>query len=314
MVCGLALAAIISVVAVVVAGSTPTRFPPGGRASGPPGGGSARVGHSALVPPGMPYAEAPTPSGTSAWQPSSLPPNAKAIEVPILMYHYVDVRPPVRGPWAAPLTVSTASFRAQMDYLTRAGYHTLTLEQIYRCMAGREQLPAKPVALTFDDGGLDNYTVALPILRAHHFTATFFVITAAVGKRGYMTWGDLKEMSKFGMAIDSHTVHHHFLRSLTDTSLKAELVGSRATLMAKLGLDTKFLAYPDGGSDERVMAATEAAGYLAAVTDKPGSAGDTLYPVAAYNWPREGISASDGLAGLERALGAASSARAAPSA
>jgi hypothetical protein len=50
------------------------------------------------------------------------------------------------------------------------------------------------------------------------------------------------------------------------------------------------------------MAATQAAGYLAAVTDKPGKSGDTLYPVAVYNWPRTGIGSSESLAQFERAL------------
>lgn len=243
----------------------------------------------------------PMPAGISTWVPS-IPPNPKTLHVPILMYHYVDVRPPVPGPWGRKLTLPTAKFKAQMNYLATHGYHTVTLQQLYAAMAGLALLPSKPVALTFDDSGQDNYTVAFPILRSHHFVATFFVITGVVGKPGCMTWRELKEMSSYGMAIESHTVHHHFLRSLSDTMLHAELAGSREAIRAHLGVDARFLSYPDGGCDTRVMKATQAAGYLAAVTDKPGTVGDTLYPTAAYNWPRQGIGPRETLAMFEKAL------------
>jgi peptidoglycan/xylan/chitin deacetylase (PgdA/CDA1 family) len=189
-----------------------------------------------------------------------------------------------------------------MGYLATHGYHSVTLGQVYESMAGRKALPTKPVALTFDDGGQDDFTVAFPILRSHHFVATFFVVTAEVGKAGHMNWAELKQMSMWGMAIESHTVHHHDLLSLPEASLNAELSGSREAIHAQLGLGAESLAYPDGGCDQQVMAATQAAGYLAAVTDKPGKSGDTLYPAAVYNWPRAGIGSREGLAQFERAL------------
>ena len=251
---------------------------------------------------GAPAAAKPLPAGTSTWLPSSLPPNSLTLKVPILMYHYVDTIPPAPGYWGRQLTMPTERFAAEMDYLAGNGFHSVTLGQIYENMAGRQALPLKPVALTFDDGGLDDYTVAFPILRSHHFVATFFVITAGVGKPGHMTWAQLKEMSMWGMAIESHTVHHRNLTVLDDASLQAELTQSRAAIRTQSGLDANFLAYPGGGCDQRVMEAAQAAGYLAAVADKPGEAGDTLYPVAVYNWPRQGIGPGESLAQFERAL------------
>ena len=255
-----------------------------------------------VAPAGAPSQAKPVPAGASSWQPSSLPPNPRTLQVPILMYHYVDAKPPVPGLWGRQLTVPTAKFRAEMDYLATHGYHSVTLGQIYASLAGRKALPLKPVALTFDDGGLDDYTVAFPILRSHHFVATFFVITGFVGKPGHMTWAELKQMSMWGMAIESHSVHHQDLIFASNAQLKAELVQSRAAIRAQLGLDAQFIAYPDGGCDQRVMAATQAAGYLAAVADKPGQAGDTLFPVAVYDWPRAGIGPRENLAQFERAL------------
>ena len=149
--------------------------------------------------------------------PSSLPAHAKATSLPILMYHYVDDAPPVLGPDAGGLTVRTRAFELQMDFLAKNGYHTVTLEQVYAAMAGLISLPAKPVALTFDDGGLDDYTVAFPILHSHHFVATFFVITGFVGGSNTMSWNQLRAMQLNGMAIESHTVRHADLTTVTTT-------------------------------------------------------------------------------------------------
>ena len=63
--------------------------------------------------------------------PADLPASAKPLRVPILMYHYVDTTPPPAGPYAAGLTVPTAQFQAQMNYLAANGYHPVTLEEIY---------------------------------------------------------------------------------------------------------------------------------------------------------------------------------------
>ena len=181
----------------------------------------------------------PTATGVFSTQgllqlPSSLPAHAKAMSVPILMYHYVDDAPPVLGPDAGGLTVRTRAFELQMDFLAKNGYHTVTLEQVYAAMAGLVSLPAKPVALTFDDGGLDDYTVAFPILRSHHFVATFFVITDFVGGSNAMSWDQLRAMQLNGMAIESHTARHADLTKVTATVLRAELTQSRKLFKCSL--------------------------------------------------------------------------------
>jgi peptidoglycan/xylan/chitin deacetylase (PgdA/CDA1 family) len=215
------------------------------------------------------------------------------------MYHYVDATPPPAGPYAAGLTVPTAQFAAQMDYLAADGYHPVTLEQIYAAMAGLSHLPPKPVALTFDDGGLDDYTVAYPILRSHHFVATFFVITGFVGRPICMTWSDLQRMQQAGMAVESHTVNHLDLRSLAPARMQDELVQSWNTIERELGKAPMALAYPSGAYNPAVIAAVRAAGYRLAVTTHPGK---TLHPSHAYEWPRLRIGPRLDLAGFAKEL------------
>ena len=215
------------------------------------------------------------------------------------MYHYVDETPPAAGPFSAELTVSPAQFEAEMDYLAVNGYHPVTLEEVYAATAGTGRLPAKPVAITFDDGGLDNCTVAFPILQRHGFRATFFVITGFVGNRSCVDWDQLRTMYAAGMAIESHTVDHPDLRTLDAARLAEELSRSRAVLAKELGEDALILAYPQGRYNGTVIAAAQVAGYHAAVTTRLWW---TSSSPSRYEWQRTRVSPGESLVAFGRAL------------
>ena len=217
-----------------------------------------------------------------------LPAQATPVHVPVLMYHYVDDEPPPAGPYADGLTVRTPDFIAEMDYLAANGYHTVTLGDAYLAMAGAEQLPDKAVALTFDDGGLDNYEVAFPILVERGLVGTFFVITKTVGSEGQMTWEQLRLMAEAGMSIQSHSYSHPGLPGASDDRLRSELVDSRSSIGEQIGQPAYALSYPAGSYDERVVEATKAAGYVMAVATDEGR---PLGPEAPFEITRTRIAA-----------------------
>src|ERR1700712_4161674 len=90
--------------------------------------------------------------------------NARA--VPVLMYHHVSPSPGM-------ITVSPENFAAQMAYVARAGYTTVSAAQLAAYLAG-DPLPRKSIVLTFDDGYLDNWVHAHPVLEKHGLTAICF--------------------------------------------------------------------------------------------------------------------------------------------
>lgn len=241
------------------------------------------------------------PPPVSPTLPSALPADAVAVDVPILMYHYVDEEPPPAGRYAADLTVKTAVFRAQMGYLAAHAYTTISLADVYLAMAGLKELPPKPVVLTFDDGGADNYGVAFPILKDFGFTATFFIVTGptARGKEGQMTWDQLREMAEEGMSIQSHTFSHPDLRGVSKERLEMELVGSRQAIAAAIGEPSYVLCYPAGGYNTRVIEAVRAAGYLMAVATDRGSGTE---PAEVFRFRRSRVEPFTTLAGFERLL------------
>jgi len=99
--------------------------------------------------------------------------SAKA--VPVLMYHHVS--PATKG-----LATSPANFASQMRWLARHGWRTLSGEQLQGFLRDGSPVPAKSVVLTFDDGYLDNWQYAHPVLKEHGFSAIMFLVTGWVGQ------------------------------------------------------------------------------------------------------------------------------------
>jgi peptidoglycan/xylan/chitin deacetylase (PgdA/CDA1 family) len=122
------------------------------------------------------------------------------------------------------------------------------------------------VAITFDDGWKEHYKNAFPILKKYGARATFFVPTGWIGKSEIMSWDQMKEMSEAGMVFGSHGITHANLINLSDADLKNELENSRKALEENLGYEIKYLSYPGGNHDSRVIEAAKVAGYKAAVS------------------------------------------------
>lgn len=98
----------------------------------------------------------------------------------ILRYHSVQPDPQaVVDSIGDGITHSAALFSKQMDLIAHH-YHPVSLEDILTALEGGAALPARAVAITFDDGFRDNAEVAAPILNRAGVPATFYVTVGAV--------------------------------------------------------------------------------------------------------------------------------------
>lgn len=189
--------------------------------------------------------------------------------IPILLYHRV-------GPELDNLTISVKRFRNDMETLHEKGYQALSLEQVqYRLHDPAATLPNKPIVITFDDGYLDNYTNAFPILLEYSMKASFYIITSMVGQDNRMTSAQIREMASEGMDFGSHTVTHRPLAELASQDIDFELNRSKSDLEQLLGKSVNFIAYPCGSYSEETLKATKKAGYLGGFS--------TRYGLAAFN-------------------------------
>lgn len=99
----------------------------------------------------------------------------------ILTYHRFGERPR-RG------VTHAAAFAEQLEYL-RAHYTIVPLSAVGRHLLEGEALPSAPAAITIDDGYLDAYEIAFPLLRRYRVPATLFAATDFVDGHGWI-WTD----------------------------------------------------------------------------------------------------------------------------
>ena len=170
------------------------------------------------------------------------------------------------------LAIDPEDFDWQMKYLVDHGYHTISPDELYAFLEGKGTLPDRPVLITFDDGYVDNYTNAYPILKKYNLKATIFIVTGFVSERkGYLTWDQLREMEQHGITAQSHTVTHAPLPELSDERIREELIVSKQQAEAELGHPIEFIAYPTGAHDLHIVGIAKKAGYKGGFTVKYGN-------------------------------------------
>ncbi len=191
----------------------------------------------------------------------------QAAPIPILMYHHLEQLGANASTVQQDWTVSPANFIAQLDYYQSQGYHTVTLGQVLAFFEKGAPLPIHPMVLTFDDGWIDDYTVAFPALRARGMVGTFFVPTqfADAGGKTLLGWDQIKEMDAAGMEFGGHTINHPNLTQVSADEVLRQLQTSKTKMETRLGHPTLALSYPNGAYNSEVINRARRVGYRAAV-------------------------------------------------
>lgn len=197
----------------------------------------------------------------------------RTANVPILMYHYISAVPDASDRLRYGLSVPPEAFEAQLQMLREQGFTTITLWDLYEYLAVGQQLPDRPIILTFDDGYLDNYTEAFPLLQKYGMVGTFFVLTGRAddGDPGYLSWDMITEMSQAGMDLQLHLRDHLDMRNRSYDWLVFQVIGGRQSIEGHTGKPVIFMAYPSGKYDANVLRFLDSANFWAAVTTANGA-------------------------------------------
>ncbi|BBU32114.1 hypothetical protein BTHE68_58480 (plasmid) [Burkholderia sp. THE68] len=206
----------------------------------------------------------------------------QARAIPVLMYHHVSTSPGM-------ITVTPGNFAAQMAYLAGAGYRTIGSTELAAFLSG-EDMPAKSIVITFDDGYLDNWVHAHPVLQRHGLTAMCFLVSSWPGEGGVrpnvsnansalpalldhhageraiengrvddviLRWSEIEAMREAGtFEFHSHTHTHVRWDQVTGSRgekrerLHADLSAARAALRTRLGDVSDHLCWPQGYYDD----------------------------------------------------------------
>ena len=208
----------------------------------------------------------------------------------ILMYHDIVKEQTTKlGDW----TTTAELFRQDMQWLRDHGYTSYLPSEIIDGPA----LSDKAVLITFDDGYMSNYTLALPILREYGMKAVVSVVTSYMDntEEGFLTWEDCRKLADSGLVeIGSHTdaLHEEGIcrrsgeaREDYEKRVSEDLDRSIEMIRSQTGQDPLFFAYPHGWRDSWADALLQQR-FGMSVTTKHGRA---TVPKNLYNLPRYNI-------------------------
>ncbi|MGO3130966.1 MAG: polysaccharide deacetylase family protein [Alcaligenes sp.] len=221
-----------------------------------------------------------------------------ASTVPVMMYHHVT-------PEGGMINASPEHFEQHLQWLQRHGWTSLTTEQFVGHLQG-QGVPPKSVLITFDDGYLDNWVYAYPLLKKYGFNAVIFLVTDWIKDgpvRPYLgqgqdvpacpehrecearieqgrsdevilRWSEIHAMQADGVfEFHSHT-HTHTRWDLSEQrdqkndKMRWELEQSRKTLMANMDGVSDQLCWPQGYFDSDYVQIAQQAGFRYLYTTK----------------------------------------------
>ena len=179
------------------------------------------------------------------------------MNIPILMYHEVFDRLSYtkNGNMLPSYFVSSKLFRAQLQLISNLNISTISLNGLTKIEG------AGKIIISFDDGLIGNYFYAFPAIKEHGMVATFFCAVSLIGKKGMMTWSQLKDMARENMSIQSHGFSHKPLASLSKKEILDELKRSKVELEDRLGNKVSYLSLPHGSFNDYVINASKEIGY-----------------------------------------------------
>ncbi|OPJ54625.1 polysaccharide deacetylase family protein [Clostridium chromiireducens] len=184
--------------------------------------------------------------------------------VPVLYYHSVKESADNE------VTITPKMLKQQLEYIKDQGYTTITMNELKDYLLNNSPIPKKSMIITFDDGYMDNYNYAFPILKDLNMVATIFCITSNLDGSYYLSKDAIKEMSDYGIDIESHTVTHPKLDALSYEDQLTELRNSKKTLEEITGKEVNSIAYPFGNFNDDTIKASKNAGYILGFTTKRG--------------------------------------------
>lgn len=234
------------------------------------------------------------------------------VALPILMYHRVaPLRPEDKF---AHLCVSPERFDEHLRLIARQGWRAVGAEELIatvsadcgwtvtrsdgRLVAGRQpdrQSPARPLAITFDDGMEDLCENAMPRLREAGLRPIVFLVAGLMGEpAGWLSrpdscppprlvsWEQAQELGAAGFEFGGHTLTHCSLPELSREDKLKEIRDCKKIIEDKLGCEAPLFCYPFGHLDEETVDLVRETGYRAAVTTCRGSRhrSDDLFTLA----------------------------------
>lgn len=188
------------------------------------------------------------------------------IKLPVLMYHGIRKSCSAQNKYV----ISPDEFEADLKYINDNGYKTIVVADLLDYFDKGKSLPEKPIIITFDDGCLNNYTYAYPLLKKYNQKMILSPIGKCIDeyeKNGdknpayaQADWNTLKEMVDSGLVeLQNHTYNMHASKGRIGASQKSgetdedyrsalieDLTKFNERMKAELNITPTAFVYPYG--------------------------------------------------------------------
>lgn len=208
----------------------------------------------------------------------------EGLAVPVIMYHgLVDDRSKQNR-----YMIDPSRLEDDLEYLTSSGYHTVFISELIESVENNAPLPDKPVVLTFDDGYLNNYLYAFPLLKKYGYKAVISPIASATDNAenekyrsnaySQCKWSELKEMCDSGLVeLQNHTFDLHSIKGGIqglqrrknesqqdyEQRLQSDLLKANKLIAENTGVTPSALTLPFGAGGSNAVSAAKMLGFRA---------------------------------------------------
>lgn len=215
------------------------------------------------------YSATPTP--TPKETPTNVPLAGFCLHVPVLMYHHIQPYEVAKTLGQTALTVDSGIFDTQMQYLAENGYTTLFANEFANALINKQQLPAKSVVITIDDGYEDNFIYALPVLRKYGIKANIMLASGLMGNSNMLSWNQVRDLKASGLIhFSNHTWSHHPMNQGSNEKLEYEITTAQKEIEENTGQKVDTFTYPYGALSDRASGILQKLGYTVGFSEIPG--------------------------------------------
>jgi len=162
--------------------------------------------------------------------------------------------------------------RREFEYFKTKGYEVIPLNKLISALKKKENIPDNWIVLTIDDNFKSFYTNALEVFKEYKYPFSLFVYVEATEKKypDYLTWNNLKEISKYG-SLEFHSYGHKHMTYLSNNEIKKDFEKGLKLFKTKLNIEPKVFTYPYGEYSKRVQKIAKSYGFDAIINQNMGA-------------------------------------------
>jgi len=208
-------------------------------------------------------------------------PNVNLNKTRIMMYHMIADQLPNEK--KSGLRVSPEMFEKHLEYFSDNGWRFIKMSEL-----DKFKNDSKIVAITFDDGYLDNYTKALPLLKKYNACATLYLVidrhnndwsikknpkhdSGVLASEEKLSDQQIQEMLDSGVfELGGHTISHPYLPHISIDVKKHEMLECKNILESTFNTKVSSFAYPFGIYNAEDIEIIETSNFESAVTTDEG--------------------------------------------